>query len=194
MSVTAERFLNSLHYTKKVRWGTDIMAPNAVLSRSSVGAPQTRFAAAWQATSRGRPRRRCTERRIAQVSIRMSSRIGMALRKAPAPSWLTATKRTASRQASCFARSLPLACALPFLPRGADRDPAEPSAASSSARSRQFLLWTTVVKRRCAWCSPYRYKYRGRYHLTNQSSVLSRQTNVSFFVKFFLFCQTLLRW
>mmetsp|Transcript_40194 Transcript_40194/g.121576 ORF Transcript_40194/g.121576 Transcript_40194/m.121576 type:complete len:227 (-) Transcript_40194:354-1034(-) len=82
----------------------------------------------------------------------MSSRIGMALRKAPAPSWLTATKRTASRQAACLARSLPLACALPFLPRGADRDPAEPSLASSTARSRQFLLWTTVVKRRCAWC------------------------------------------
>ena len=109
-------------------------------------------AAAWQAASRGRPRRRCTEIRIAQVSIRMSSRIGMALRKAPAPSWLTATKRTASRQAACLARSLPSARALPFLPRGADRDPAEPSSASSSARSRQFLLWTTVVKRRCAWC------------------------------------------
>ena len=57
----------------------------------------------------------------------MSSRMGMALRKAPAPSWLTATKRTASRQASCRSRSLPLApCALPFLPRGADRDPSEP--------------------------------------------------------------------
>ena len=35
---------------------------------------------AWQATSRGRPRRRCTEIRTAQVSIRMSSRMGMALR------------------------------------------------------------------------------------------------------------------
>ena len=32
VSVIAERFLHSLHY-KKVRWGTDIMAPNAVLSR-----------------------------------------------------------------------------------------------------------------------------------------------------------------
>ena len=50
--------------------------------------------------------------------IRMSSRHGEALRKAPAPSWLTATKRAASRQAACLARSLPSARALPLLSRG----------------------------------------------------------------------------
>ena len=36
--------------------------------------------------------------RIAHVSIFISSRMGIAFRKAPAPSWLTATNRIASRQ------------------------------------------------------------------------------------------------
>ena len=44
MSVTAERFLNSLHYKKSLVGNRHFMAPNAVLSRSSVGAPQTRLA------------------------------------------------------------------------------------------------------------------------------------------------------
>ena len=69
--------------------------------------------------------------RIAQDSIFISSRMGMALRKAPAPGWLTATKRIASRQHLWFSR---LPTLLPL--EGALRPPLRSaSLVSSLARS-----------------------------------------------------------
>ena len=103
---------------------------------------------AWQATSRGSPRRRWTVTRIAQDSIFISSRMGMALRKAPAPGWLTATKRIASRQHLWLLR---LPTLLPL--EGALRPPLRSaSSVSSSARASQLEWCTPEVYRRCAWC------------------------------------------
>ena len=82
------------------------------------------------------------------AAARIPSRMGIAFRKAPAPSWLTATKRIASRQHLWFLH-LPV-----FLPlAGLQRPPRwDASVTKASARVSQLRWCTPEVYHRCACC------------------------------------------